>query len=497
MSSLSVCLIAKNEENNIGRCLESIKDIADEIVLVDTGSTDATIDIAKKYNAKVFTTVWENDFSTPRNMSIENATSDWILFLDCDEALTEGESKKIKDLIDAKSTYEAFHLKIRTLLSGQESGVAIVLRLFRNKKEYRFVGKMHEQIINSIISVKGHDSIGMAEITIDHYGYDPEIVNQEEKTHRNLEILLNYEEEDKDGYYYYALGNEYCRLGDYDKALETYDVCLQKTYYKKNRNIYYSYLCINIIKLNYSLKKYHKVLTDIEKFKKDLPNFRDLYFMEGITYMDIGMFSKAKDCLLKYKNCTEQNFEYPSNDFDKAYNIDDILKQLSQNTVGNCVSTAIYLDKTPQNIQETIKSVNEISSSVVVVIDSDKKDYYGQYIEPIKNYGANILFLKNENRQKDLHFVTKNIKGNYLLILNEDEIVPYTSLNSFSNLSDYSRASGFNVQIKSQFDDSINKELKLIKINKKMKNTRDALETIKESTTIIDTNIVIVKGSNF
>lgn len=99
-NTLSVCIITKNEEKNISRCLESIKNIADEIIVVDTGSTDKTVEIANKYESKVSFHKWNNDFSDARNASIKKATKDWILFLDADEELPKEEGIKLKELIN-------------------------------------------------------------------------------------------------------------------------------------------------------------------------------------------------------------------------------------------------------------------------------------------------------------------------------------------------------------------------------------------------------------
>ena len=84
---ISACIITKDEEKNIDRCLESIKNIVDEIIIVDTGSNDNTVNVAKRYSNKIFHYVWEDDFSKARNFAIEKANGDYILFLDADEYL--------------------------------------------------------------------------------------------------------------------------------------------------------------------------------------------------------------------------------------------------------------------------------------------------------------------------------------------------------------------------------------------------------------------------
>ncbi len=87
MPTLSLCMIVKNEEKHLARCLSSVKDVADEIVIVDTGSTDKTIEIAESFSAKIFHFDWVNDFSAARNFALSKCTGDWILYLDADEEL--------------------------------------------------------------------------------------------------------------------------------------------------------------------------------------------------------------------------------------------------------------------------------------------------------------------------------------------------------------------------------------------------------------------------
>ena len=95
MKTLSLCMITKNEEKNLSRCLDSIKDIVDEIIIVDTGSTDKTVEIAKSYGAHIYHYDWNNDFSKARNVSLQKATKDWILVLDADEVLPYEEGLKL------------------------------------------------------------------------------------------------------------------------------------------------------------------------------------------------------------------------------------------------------------------------------------------------------------------------------------------------------------------------------------------------------------------
>ena len=97
---LSLCMIVKNEENTLGRCLESVKDIVDEIIIVDTGSTDNTIKIAEKYGAEIFFYKWDNSFANARNYSLSKASKDWILIMDADDELKGEDKDKVIKLIN-------------------------------------------------------------------------------------------------------------------------------------------------------------------------------------------------------------------------------------------------------------------------------------------------------------------------------------------------------------------------------------------------------------
>src|ERR1039458_754836 len=103
--SLSVCLITKDEETNIARALRSVKKVADEIVVADTGSTDNTLRIAGDFGAKIFNFVWIDDFSAARNFSISHATKDWILWLDADEELLPESRDELRRCLERKDAF--------------------------------------------------------------------------------------------------------------------------------------------------------------------------------------------------------------------------------------------------------------------------------------------------------------------------------------------------------------------------------------------------------
>ena len=136
MKTLSLCMITKNEEKNISRCLNSVKEIVDEIIIVDTGSTDNTIEIAKSYGANIYHYDWTNDFSDARNKSLEKATKDWILVLDADEELPYEEGLKLKNVINT-SQMEGLFLRLENIIGDRNLGDAVVLRAFKNNSNYK------------------------------------------------------------------------------------------------------------------------------------------------------------------------------------------------------------------------------------------------------------------------------------------------------------------------------------------------------------------------
>ncbi|HSU72501.1 MAG TPA: glycosyltransferase [Candidatus Binatia bacterium] len=184
MTSLSLCMIVKNEEKWLPQCLEAAKPFVDEIIIVDTGSADTSIDIAKSFGATVIELPWDHDFATAKNAALEKATKDWILVLDADEKMTADDFKKLKYTIETAKA-DAFKLELRNYV--QQAGLGCVscipseltmrahayrpirmVRLFRNRKEYRFENRVHELIEHRIEAAEG--VIADANIPVHHYG---------------------------------------------------------------------------------------------------------------------------------------------------------------------------------------------------------------------------------------------------------------------------------------------------------------------------------------
>lgn len=475
MKSLSVCIITKNEEKNIKRCLDSIKSIADEIIVVDTGSTDKTIEIATGLGAKIIQHQWKDDFSEARNRSLESATKEWILFLDADEEIRESEHYKFKDILNNCNTYEGYYLRLVNIIQNVEAGDSIVLRMFKNKPEYRFIGKMHEQIVESLQVIGGNNCIGSTDMRITHYGYDPELVDINAKYERNINLLKSYDDKDKDGYYYYVLGNEYARVNDFENAHENYQKALKLTN-KKFNYIFYPYLIINMTKIYSSFKKYAQSLKFIQSVKSTVPNFKDLYFMECMAYIECGKISNALDSINKYISCEiGASYEYPNNNFDKIYDIDQMKKRLIDIKVEHnkgLLSGLMFLDEYDERASESIKTFNEIVSNFVVITDSNKNID----TEKIKSIGAQVINIKDMN--KKLYQGLKECRGEYVILVESGEICPFISQQQIVDVLSNNNINAINLITIDESNGENRSNLKIIKNNKKIMSIEDYKNTL-------------------
>jgi tetratricopeptide (TPR) repeat protein len=220
--TLSLCMIVKDEEAMLGKCLASVAGAVDEIVVVDTGSSDRTVEIAQAHGARVLHHAWTGDFSEARNASFDAATGDWILYLDADEVLVDGDAEALRALT-TQTWREAFFL-VETNHTGElESGTATThdaLRVFRNRPGYRFSGRIHEQIIDTLPSGMP-DRIARTSVRLEHYGYLGAVRDAKGKSRRNIELLERQIADGEDSpFLHYNLGSEHMAAGDHAAALE-------------------------------------------------------------------------------------------------------------------------------------------------------------------------------------------------------------------------------------------------------------------------------------
>ncbi len=219
---LSVCMIVKNEEKFIEDCLKSVQPVADQMVVVDTGSTDGTIEIAKRFGAEVHSFRWIDDFSAARNASLKYARGQWILWLDADERLMPESIPVLKDLLRPERKAVAYLVYIKNIMAdGKNFKISTGHRLFNNFKGIRFQGRIHEQIIYSVARNKGEER--RSNIYLFHLGYGLSPEKQEQKNERNRRLLLQMVgDEPHNAYAHFTLGQNYLLSNDLQNALKHY-----------------------------------------------------------------------------------------------------------------------------------------------------------------------------------------------------------------------------------------------------------------------------------
>lgn len=218
---ISLCLITKNEQHCLARCLDSVCHLVDEIIVVDTGSTDKTREIARQKGAQVFDFAWGNDFSAARNYALEQAHGTWILFLDADETLGFLSREDLFTFMK-ETPAEGYYVRILSYLSeGEELAEDFIVRLFKNRAAYRFAGVIHEQVIGSIREHNQGGGVASSPLTVHHFGYLTGEVLAKNKFTRNVDLIMDaLAKHPHDAFLHYCLGIEYLQHGEIKLANE-------------------------------------------------------------------------------------------------------------------------------------------------------------------------------------------------------------------------------------------------------------------------------------
>lgn len=304
VGKLSVCLIIKNEEKNLPDCLESIKNIADEIIVCDTGSDDNSIAIAEKFGSKIVHFKWNGSFADARNYSIAAASSNWILWIDADERLPQASVLEIKKIISNKgSVATAFRVSIHNFKKqGEYFYLSTAHRLFPNHFNISFSGMIHEQISPSVSQLNGKEI--MTTIIIEHFGYDLSPVQMQKKYKRNLEILLNnLAKGPESSYLIYNIAKQYALLEDYETAVKYFLWALKQNDLEKYMKVS---LLNSLAESYYYLKNYKKLRKIIEQSIKLYDHQAAAYYLLYSLEKSLAHWELAESAL----NILEKNTEW-------------------------------------------------------------------------------------------------------------------------------------------------------------------------------------------
>ena len=182
---ISLCMIVRDEEQYLAQCLDSVLGVADEIVVVDTGSEDGTVAIAESHDAKVVHFAWTEHFAEARNQAIAAATDDYMLVLDADERLDVATAYHIREVVDADE-FDVAYLQFENVAeTGTVRRRWIAPRLYRMTPGIRYIGRVHEQVGQGLSEIR----TCTIEARVRHYGYQQSVFVGRQKTQRNTDLL--------------------------------------------------------------------------------------------------------------------------------------------------------------------------------------------------------------------------------------------------------------------------------------------------------------------
>ena len=299
---LSLCMIVKDEEEHLPLCLESVKGLVDEIIVVDTGSKDRTPEIAKEYGAKVFHFKWVNDFALARNESLRHAEGDYVLWLDADDRIPPEDRGKFLNWKETLSLKEpkAYCFTIVSPESGNDlfSKYAKQIRVFPRLPGIAFIRRIHESVFESLLFLG--IPIEETDLRVIHQGYfDPEKVK--EKAKRNLKMLLTaLAENPKDFVVHWHLSMTYAVLGDYERALFYAKRFLEEGNFEGQKEWKIAAL-VNVARCLEHLGNYEEAERYLRKTQEEDPEDPLGLFFLGSLLVKKGKLEEAREILEKFK----------------------------------------------------------------------------------------------------------------------------------------------------------------------------------------------------
>lgn len=305
--SISLCMIVRDEEEMLPRCLEAVKDGVGEMIIVDTGSIDRTVEIAESFGARVLHHEWTGNFGEARNVGLDAATGDWLLIIDADEILVDDDAVRLRELA-SKTWREAFYLVEFNHTGDLDDGTAVAhnaLRLVRNRPEYRYEGLVHEQIARHLPGFLP-DRFEVSKVRMDHFGYLGAVREAKDKSNRNLQLLLDQLAGGEDGaFVHFNLGSEYSIMpGEDARALEHFEAAWERITDDPFCTSYgfFPALAKRYVGALAGAAQYARVDEAAAFTLERLKDFTDIVFEQGRAAMAAGEHERAREL---FERCLE------------------------------------------------------------------------------------------------------------------------------------------------------------------------------------------------
>jgi GT2 family glycosyltransferase/predicted Zn-dependent protease len=292
---VSLCLIVRDEEANLPDCLGPVRGLFDEVVVVDTGSTDGTRAVAEGLGARVFESPWRDSFAEARNASLDHATGEWVFWLDADDRLDNQNIGKLRNLLASlPSGGVAYSMKC-LCLPDPETGTATVVdhvRLFPNHPRLRWRYRIHEQILPAL---RGQGvEVRFADVVIHHTGYRDAALRRR-KLDRDLRLLrLEQQDDPDDPFTLFNLGSVYQEMGRYAEALPLLQRSLEGSH---PRDSIVRKLHALIVGCHRALGRAEEALAACQRGRQDYPDDTELLFVEGVLRRERDDLPGAEACL--------------------------------------------------------------------------------------------------------------------------------------------------------------------------------------------------------
>lgn len=419
---ISACYIAKNEENNIAHSLDSIKEYVDELILVDTGSTDKTKKIFASYGGKIYDLPWQEDFSTPRNVALSKATGDWIILLDADELFTKETAGNISLLLKNYSNCDAFLVNIDNVDKAENTikDSFYAIRIVRNKGNLKYKGKIHEEITQNGHIIENMQRVSKNILNIIHTGYSSDITA--EKSKRNLNILLDEIAHGRDEAECYTyLAECYQGLGNLKKAAEyaTLDVS------QGRKNVTYGSRSYRILIEYY--REYGTLqerLNSIEKAVSDFPELPEFHAEYSEYLLQCYEYEKARQEIEQAINLFE-NYDglepclLPPSAIDIMKKRGDYLDKLITEMKKIKISACVICRNEEKNIGDWLHNASVFSDEIIVV-DTGSTD---RTREICKNFGVECYKYEWEDDfAAAKNYAISKVTGEWIVFTDTDEL---------------------------------------------------------------------------
>lgn len=319
MAQISVCIITKNESAKLEKCLRALQPWGFELVVVDTGSTDGTKEMAEKYTGSIYEFPWCDDFAAAKNYAVSKASHDMVLVIDSDEYLQPLTAEQLERLGRQPEAHPGQVGRIRRvnhLTRGGETQYnrEWINRLF-DRREFHYEGRIHEQIVPGSVFASGVECVGgergakkqpkggrsgkheasygtyLTELVIDHDGYEGEGQARRDKARRNIRLLeQEFERDPKDTYVMYQLGKSCYMAGDYPGAVRYFELALgydldPKLEYVIDMVETYGYALLNCGQAETALQ--------LRGVYDEFGGSADFKFLMGLVYMNNELFEEA------------------------------------------------------------------------------------------------------------------------------------------------------------------------------------------------------------